>query len=343
MKNVIKVVWVLIGTIIGAGFASGQEINLFFYSYGFNGIFGIILMSILTGIMINKVLKISIKNYLKNYKDFLNYILKKQKNFLNSKKVLDIQNAIVNIFLYVSFVIMIAGFASFLKQEYAINQFIGSIFISVLFFIICIQKQSGLVKLNEILMPLLIAGIFFLGLINLKNLDGNIITGLIENNNPMWCIGAVVYFSYNFIILIPILVSLTSYIKNEKEIRNVSIITSSTIAIIAIIIFLLLTAINIDITLLDIPIMYSIKKISTLFAHIYSIIIIFAILTSCVSAGHSFLENICKNEKSYPQIVLIMCITGIIISNFGFSSLVSLLYPTFGIIGIVQIILLAKD
>ena len=32
MKNILKVVFVIIGTLIGAGFASGQEINTFFFS-----------------------------------------------------------------------------------------------------------------------------------------------------------------------------------------------------------------------------------------------------------------------------------------------------------------------
>jgi hypothetical protein len=37
MKNCLKVVFVIIGTLIGAGFASGQEVYLFFYSYGIKG------------------------------------------------------------------------------------------------------------------------------------------------------------------------------------------------------------------------------------------------------------------------------------------------------------------
>ena len=38
MKNVIKVVMVIMGTLIGAGFASGREIYLFFGKYGMCGI-----------------------------------------------------------------------------------------------------------------------------------------------------------------------------------------------------------------------------------------------------------------------------------------------------------------
>ena len=56
MKNVLKVVFVIIGTIIGAGFASGKEIYLFFYKYGTLGILGIIISGGLTGFIIYKTL-----------------------------------------------------------------------------------------------------------------------------------------------------------------------------------------------------------------------------------------------------------------------------------------------
>ena len=56
MKNIFKIVFVIIGTLIGAGFASGQEIYLFFFSYGIEGLTGIIVSSVLMGITIYKTL-----------------------------------------------------------------------------------------------------------------------------------------------------------------------------------------------------------------------------------------------------------------------------------------------
>ena len=34
MKNIVKIVFVIIATLVGAGFASGKEIFSFFFSYG---------------------------------------------------------------------------------------------------------------------------------------------------------------------------------------------------------------------------------------------------------------------------------------------------------------------
>ena len=58
MKNILKIVFVIIGTLIGAGFASGQEMYIFFFSYGLEGIAGLFVSNILMGIIIYVSLKI---------------------------------------------------------------------------------------------------------------------------------------------------------------------------------------------------------------------------------------------------------------------------------------------
>ena len=55
LKKNLKSLFVIIGTLIGAGFASGQEIYIFFYKYGINGIIGIAISSLLIGAIVYKV------------------------------------------------------------------------------------------------------------------------------------------------------------------------------------------------------------------------------------------------------------------------------------------------
>ena len=77
MKDIIKVSLVIIGTMIGAGFASGQEIGLFFNRYGIVGLIGIIVSSILTGLIINKVFSILQKKQIHTYSELLALTLHK--------------------------------------------------------------------------------------------------------------------------------------------------------------------------------------------------------------------------------------------------------------------------
>ncbi len=106
------IIFTLIGAFIGAGFASGQEIYSFFYRYGKKGIIGIILSGIILGYVIYKELKLIYKYKIKNYKDFLDLIFAKTPN------ISKINNILVNLFLCISFFIMINGFGAYFSQEY---------------------------------------------------------------------------------------------------------------------------------------------------------------------------------------------------------------------------------
>ena len=61
-RNIYKAIFVIIGTIIGAGFASGQEIYTFFNRYGIQGIIGLILSVTLIGVIIYKTFKVILEN-----------------------------------------------------------------------------------------------------------------------------------------------------------------------------------------------------------------------------------------------------------------------------------------
>ena len=147
--DILKVVFVIIGTLIGAGFASGQEVNTFFFSFGVKGLIGIILSSFIIGIIIYKTFKIIYKNNINNYKEFLNCLLK-------NEKINNITNSIINIFILVSFYVMIAGFGAYLQQELNLNSIIGSSILAILCLILFKTNVNGLVKVNEILIPILI-------------------------------------------------------------------------------------------------------------------------------------------------------------------------------------------
>ena len=74
MRDILKTIFVIIGTMIGAGFASGQEIYLFFNRYGTMGILGLIISCTLAGIIIYKVFQIVKNKKIHTYSEFLENI-----------------------------------------------------------------------------------------------------------------------------------------------------------------------------------------------------------------------------------------------------------------------------
>ena len=321
MKNVLKVVFVIIGTLIGAGFASGQEVYLFFFSYGMKGLIGILISSIIIGVVIYSTFNILNKYKINTYKDFLNILIPK------NTKLKIIANFIINIFILITFFIMIAGFGAYFEQEIGIT------------FIVFMTSIKGVVKVNELIVPILIGFIFIIGIISIKDTHIlNLENYVIRTNYTNFALSAVLYSSYNSILLIPVLITLNNYVKNKKQIFYISFISAIVTILLSVIIFLLLVRVDVDISKLEMPVVYVVSNMFKILRYIYGVIILGSIFTTAISLGVSFLQNTAKNKKGYTQISIIMCITSVIISKFGFSNLVSLLYPIFGYLGLIQIL-----
>ncbi len=332
MRDILKVVFVIIGTMIGAGFASGQELYLFFFSYGIKGLIGILISSFIMGFVVYKIFQIVNKYGVNTYKDFLDILMPK------GGKLKPIINIFINIFILITFFIMIAGFGAYFEQEWGMNRFLGSIFLAMASFIIFMTSVKGFVKANELLVPVLISFLVMIGMMNLKNVPflelGNYV---VKTNESNFMISAILYSSYNSILLIPVLLTLKDYIQNKRQILKIAMISTIIIMVLSIIIFLLLVNVDVDITKLEMPAVYVVSNMFQILKYLYGFIILGSIFTTAISLGTSFLQNLKQKKNSYTQIAAIMCITSVLISKIGFSNLVSLLYPIFGYLGLIQI------
>lgn len=379
MKNVLRVIFVIIGTLIGAGFASGKEIYIFFNRYGICGIIGILISGLLLGVLVYKVFDILVKQKgIYEYNELLNYIFyngrnnkgnirrigrinennkidminktKDKKNKIcrfniekgNKINIVKIINYTINIFLIISFYIMVAGFSSYFKQEYNISIYITSTIFAVLCYITLSNNIDGIIKISSVLVPIIIIFILNLGSKNLSFSINQIVNmNFLEDRFIESVISSVLYASYNSIILIPVLISLKKYINNKNKIW-IGFLTTLIITILSMFVYIILLKVNVNIMELDLPLIYIVKQFGKIYEYTYGVVIIISIFTSALSAGYSFLKNCTKTKKGYNELLILMCVTSIFIASIGFSELVNILYPIFGVLGIIQIYYILK-
>lgn len=333
MGEIFTIVLVLIGALIGAGFASGQEMYSFFYSYGGIGLIGIIITCTLISCTLYKSFKMIYAYEINNYNEFLMC-------FIKNSKITKTINTILNILLLVTFYIMIAGFGAYFEQEIGVNRIIGSSLLATISSIVFFTSVKGVLKVSEYVVPILVLFIVIIGGINLLTIDSGIEIPIMEKG---WLLSSITYCSYNIILLIPVLISLRKQITRQSNIKYIAIISGIIMTIMSTMIYMLLTRCDVDISSMEMPVVYVIRKFFTKFKPIYAFIILSSIFTTAISIGTGLLQNICKNKKSYAQFVIFMCITSLIISNFGFSKLVNFVYPLFGYIGILQLIFIIRQ
>ena len=114
-KELIKmfqVATVFIGTIVGAGLASGKEITEFFTQYGITSFFGIIACGIFYILMSSIISSISIDYNLSSYSDVINII---SPNILGK-----FTGFVTTLFLISSASIILAGSGALIHQFFGI-------------------------------------------------------------------------------------------------------------------------------------------------------------------------------------------------------------------------------
>ena len=313
----------------------GQEIYTFFNNYGIYGLVGIILSTVLMGIIIYKTFKTIIENKIDTYQKFIiNILPEKLRDY--DILVFTIEN-IINIFLLISFNIMIAGFSTYFLQELNVTKWIGAIIIATLALVTFSKSINGVIKINTYLIPIIILLITFLGI---KRISASSIIQTTNNNSLYWIVSSILYASYNSITLIPILISLKKYVTTKKEAKITTFYVIIIMFILSIIIYLLMNTFLKEIKNIEIPIIYIANTLGACAKYIYGITVLIAIFTTAISTGYGFLTNVTKSKKNYLKCATIICILSTFIGQIGFSNLISILYPVFGYLGIIQIIFL---
>ena len=233
---------------------------------------------------------------------------------------------------------MIACVGTYFNQELNIKFIIGALIGSTICFIIYMFKLKGILTINGIIVPILIVGIFYIFFQDFKNI--NIYTGIYKNNifftnNSL--VSAILYASYNSIILIPVLISLRRYIDKTSKALKISILSSTIILILGVIIFNILNMFYPEVLTHDLPMVYIAGNLGKTVKYFYGVVILLSIFTSSISIGFSLLDNISRNERQYFIFTVVLCTSSIFVSKIGFSNLISILYPIFGYIGLIQL------
>lgn len=328
MISIVKIVCTIIGTFIGAGFASGKEIYLFFYKYGMAGTLGIIISSVIIGYIIFKVIIISKKNKIENYDEFLDYILKNEYLKICIKKVIDL-------FLIISFCVMISGFCAFMNQEFNINFIFSYILILSCCNFILKKNVSGIIKINNVVIPIIIFIILFISFKKI-DLNLNIIKNIDNKFNINFIFSSILYANYNLLTVIPIIITINKFAKNKKQIKSIGILSAGIICALSLCIYFILAQSNDYIRSLDMPVVFIVGGYGNIYKYIYCLIIGTAIFTTAISVGYGYLQKFENIPKKYNRKIILLIICAVLSIPIGFSKLVEVLYPIFGFLGLVQ-------
>ena len=330
---IFQVAAVFIGTIVGAGLASGQEISQFFTQYGYKSFIGILICCIVYIVMSIIIINISKKYKLNSYDGLISLV---SPGFLGI-----LTNSLTTFFLIGGSAIILAGSGALIHQYFGVSRWIGIIFMIFISIIILFRDTKGLLEINSVIVPsliLVIVTLFILYLAFYKNLN---ISNLKNINccKRNWLFSSLMYSGFNILSCSGVLVPLSLSINKKKSLIAGSIIGSLILTILVFIINFMLI-LNIPyIFKYEIPLLY----IANRFGKILEIVLLTIIWLEMFSTEVSNIYSVGKNFEevfniSYKKSVIIIILITIPVSQIGFVKLISFLYPAFGLVSLIFII-----
>jgi len=325
-KDTFKIASIYIGTVIGAGFASGREIIDFFAVYGVKGILGMIISGFLFSFIGAFILSKVYEHNINSSGEMINFVFGDKLGF--------VVETIILFSLFIGFCIMLAGSGAIFEEQFGISKNIGISTMAILCFIIFLSGIKGFSIINSILVPILILGIVFLGsnVILKEGLMFSNFEGLDVTNKGNFITSSFLYVSFNSLLLIVVLSSLLPIIPNKNVAVSSGILGGIVLGILGCNILIPLLILYTQIYDFAIPMLKICEYESSKYVHIFSFVLWIAMFTTAIANGYSFIENVTK-KKDKKFISFLFCLISIPLANLGFSELVTTMYPIFGYMG----------
>ena len=314
-------------TIIGAGFASGQEILQFFTAYYEGGFYGIILSGVLFA-TVGCIIIVKVYNErIRTYEEFL---------FPAVGWLLGwVMQIVVSLFMGSILCIMIAGAGSIISDKTGLPYRYAILITAVLCMVALLTDIKGIMILISFITPILVFGIIGVGFYIIISKDTSVFSlvggfGTITDN---WFVSSLLYVSYNSIPAVVVMCSLLPYLKNKKVASFGGIVGGGMLCLMAIILNVTLNMFYSDIAHHKMPVLSIIDRCNPIIGEGYTFLMLLAMFISAITSGYGFIERVTSRVKiSKRVVIMVVCGIAIPLSNIGFSRLISLLYPIFGVL-----------
>jgi len=323
-----KLIFLFIGTIIGAGFASGQEIWQYFVRFGPVFLPAILLAALLFALLLSRVF-----GHIASLKQV------DQKSFLNSllpERWAVLTDAALNAFLFAGLTVMLSGAGELTEQYLGLPRLWGILFCSLLVWLAVAGRAEGVLSLQTFLVPPMLIIIFLVAVLSLRlQAEHGTFNLPTEGLDLPSARSAILYVSYNMASGLAVVIAAGSGIAIKKRAAWYS---GLILGAIGCLVALALYGYYAILGHYEMPMLYLAYESSSALFYIYGAVLATAILTSALadclsltrrwhipSPGHGLRGN-------WLMLQTTVLLAAIPVAFIDFSFLVDRLYGFFAIL-----------
>ncbi|MCY8173773.1 hypothetical protein [Bacillus inaquosorum] len=336
LLETIKVGFAFVGVVVGAGFATGQEILQFFTNYGtfsYLAIFITVIILLFGGcIVLTNGYDLKAINHTEPIRIYLG-------NYLGP--IIDI---ILTVFLYCLAIIMTAGGSATLNESFDIPLWLGSLILVLGILVTLFLDFNKMVSVLGVVTPFLVIIVtiiavyfFFNPSLEFSQVDHHI--DLTKTPSGIWWWDSIIYASLQVAAAFSFLSVLGGNTKYRKSNLYGGILGG-------VILFLLIAMINSgllseldQVNSVSLPTLLLAEQINPVLPVMLSVIIILVIYNTVVGLIYSFAARFTiPYSKNYKILIILMMVITYCCTFIGFIGLISFFFPLMGYVGLLLLV-----
>jgi uncharacterized membrane protein YkvI len=334
LGSVIQVSFTYVGTVVGAGFATGQEILQFFTKYGWYATLTIGISSLLFVWLGIKLMLLAHDLKARSYEDLNNLLFG---TFIGKW---------VSLFTLVTLfgvtTVMLAGAGSVFQEQFHLPYQWGLLFTLFISYLVLRKGMKAIVAVNSIVVPMMICFISTVvwsawnlpGAENWLHLTSDFPTGSI------W-MSPFLYAAFNLSMAQGVLVPLGGQIEDRSTLYWGGVLGGIMIGLMLLAGHFALSAQMPGISQFDIPMGRLINNLGWIWQLLFVCVIYGEIFTTFIADIYGLSTQLEQHTKlSRTAILLLLLILSYLVSQLGFKALLSTLYPLFGLFSLAWMIIL---
>lgn len=338
MMRSFKIALAFVGLLVGAGFATGQEVIQYFISFGAIGILGAVVSGIIMAVAGAAIIQVG-SHFLANDH---NMVFRNVAHPVVSK-FLDIS---VTITLFAIGFVMLAGAGSTLEQQFGLPSWIGAAIMTVLVMLAGMLNVDRVSSLISLLTPTIIVAVVVAFVYTMITMSSDI-AGLSEiaqqTESPVqpWLLSAVNYNGLALILGVSMCLVIGGNTANPREAGLGGLIGGLLYTVLlvmaAIVMFFNIEAVGSS----SVPMLALFESMHPVLAVIMVFIIFAMIFNTAIGMFYALGRRLSAGRQgSYRPIFLVTCLLGYAVSFVGFEALMTYVYPVIGYIGMVMVVVM---
>lgn len=332
--QVLQIAFTYIGTIVGAGFASGQEILQFFTQYGRIGTMTIIVASVFMVWLGTKLMLEAKTIGAKSYEDMNIHLLGERMGKAVSLFIL--------ITLFCIAAVMLAGAGSIFKEHFGLPYQLGLFVTLILSYIVLRKGIQAIVAVNTVVVPFMLVFSFIVVATNLHSPKADQLLFLSTETSALraW-ISPFLYAAFNLALAQAVLIPLSHAVDSRKVIKWGGIVGGIGISMMLIGGHFALSAHMPGVLQFEIPMGTIVFHLGSLVQFLFLMVIFSEIFTTFIAEVYGLtvqLEQ--RTEIPAKWIIISILVATYFVSLIGFKNLLSTLYPIFGMISMIWFVMM---